>query len=238
MVRILESHWENVSTHESLLRACFHYLLAKYPDPEGAVSAWDYVLLRLYEMSIFSRFDPTKHPAEIVDKKFQQFIYKWVEQILNNGYNSRMITAARNRHGFKMDRLSTESLATASPGSSGVPDALDISRARSIAYKMRRGKTVTGVKRAMPTLRDAADYVAEQPQNPLEKVIVEELWGKLMAVAETDIEKKTLFYRTHGYKTADIAEILGQNRQTIDQTLKRLRIRYMRSIQDRVPVAA
>lgn len=108
-VRIIENFWNKVSENENLIRRCFLYHFKRHPDPEGIDASYNNLLVKLEEYGVFDRFDlqrlviaagaegvlkdeeltpeVLKEIGINVNKKWEQFIFKWVEQIVNREYN-------------------------------------------------------------------------------------------------------------------------------------------------------
>ena len=95
-VRIDNDFWSKYEKNEVLLRKCFTYLYnKKYPVSEGEESAYNYLIMEFFRKDIFARFDAerqgkitqTKVLNKSEDKKFQQFVYKWVESVMYGIYH-------------------------------------------------------------------------------------------------------------------------------------------------------
>lgn len=108
-VRIVENFWNKVSENENLIRRCFIHHFKRHPDPEGIDASYNNLLIKMEELGVFGRFDLQRlviaagvegvlkdndiTPEALkglginVDKKWEQFIYKWIESIVNNEYN-------------------------------------------------------------------------------------------------------------------------------------------------------
>lgn len=104
--------WSILEDNKILVKRCFNYILSKYPNVEGREAAYNHMLIKLWELDVFFKFDIKKvyskrtgiQESEISDeditrdslmsrginpdKKFEQYIYKWVEQILYSSYFS------------------------------------------------------------------------------------------------------------------------------------------------------
>jgi hypothetical protein len=112
---ILENFWDNYKAHEELIRRCFFHHFNRHPDPEGRDRSFNNLLVKMHELNVFGRFDISKLVSSAgismtlsenetyedvllkagvdINKKWGQFIYKWIEKIINDEYNKngRMI---------------------------------------------------------------------------------------------------------------------------------------------------
>lgn len=119
-VHIVDNFWDNYQNNEDLILRCFRYLFKRHPDNEGESGSFNNLLIRMKELKVFERFDIMKIAiaakekglisegdlSEVctesslkdlginVDKKWEQFIYKWIEKIISyeyrrNGRHSR-----------------------------------------------------------------------------------------------------------------------------------------------------
>lgn len=108
-IRILKNFWDNYDIHNKLIRRCFSYIYNRHPDPEGKLLSYNNLLVKMHEYNVFERFDINKliiaagisvvlsekeNSEEVllkagidINKKWEQFIYKWIEKIVNDEYN-------------------------------------------------------------------------------------------------------------------------------------------------------
>ena len=107
--RIVENFWDKIKTNEPIIKRCFVHHFKRHPDPEGRDASYNNLLIRLNELKVFERFelrklviaakaegligDRTLTPELLkeiginVEKKWEQFLYKWIENIVNYEYN-------------------------------------------------------------------------------------------------------------------------------------------------------
>jgi len=108
-IRILENFWDNYKINEELIRRCFFHHFNRHPDPEGENRSFNNLIVKMHEFNVFGRFDISKlviaagisvalsenetsegallKAGVDINKKWGQFIYKWVEKIINDEYN-------------------------------------------------------------------------------------------------------------------------------------------------------
>ena len=115
-VRVVENFWTKYYEHKDLIERCFHYLFCRFPNPDGEKDAYSILLTRFFELNVFEKFNRKRliakklgvHKKQLdkidargytdrklhkmgidVDKKFEQFIFKYVEHILQEAYAQR-----------------------------------------------------------------------------------------------------------------------------------------------------
>lgn len=120
-VRIVPNFWKNVENNKDIILRCFRHHFKKHPDPEGYHASYHNLLVKMNEYGVFDRFDlerlviaagvegvftgcPISESDLInaginVEKKWEQFIYKWVEKIVNEEYNRNGKRARSLKHG-------------------------------------------------------------------------------------------------------------------------------------------
>lgn len=123
-VRIVPNFWKNVENNKDLILKCFKHHFGRHPDPDGRQASYCNLLIKMNEYDVFNRFDLerlviaagvegvlTGRPlteADLinaginVEKKWEQFIYKWVEKFLNEEYNRNGRISRTFKHGNKL----------------------------------------------------------------------------------------------------------------------------------------
>lgn len=108
-VRIVENFWSQVKKNETVLRRCYVHHFNRHPDPDGLESGYNNLLVKFNEYGVFDRFELRKlviaaHAEGLigeqeltpelltsiginVQKKWEQFLYKWTEKVVNDEYN-------------------------------------------------------------------------------------------------------------------------------------------------------
>lgn len=123
-VRIVENFWKNVENNKDLILRCFLHHFKRHPDPDGEQASYSNLLIKMNEYGVFNRFDLerliiaagvegvlTGNPITETDlinaginveKKWEQFIYKWIEKILNEVYNRNGKFSRTFKHGYDL----------------------------------------------------------------------------------------------------------------------------------------
>jgi hypothetical protein len=123
-VRIVPNFWKNVENNKDLILKCFKHHFKKHPDPDGEQASYNNLLVKMNEYGVFNRFDlerlviaagmegvfsgipltesMVKSMGIDVEKKWEQFIFKWIEKILNEEYNRNGKISRTFRHGNKL----------------------------------------------------------------------------------------------------------------------------------------
>lgn len=123
-VRIVEKFWETVQKNEPLIRRCFVHHYNRHPDPEGMDASYNNLIVKLNEHGVFDRFELRKlvvaaHAEGVigdqeltpellksiginVEKKWEQFVYKWIEKFVNEEYNKNGTRSRKFLHGDEL----------------------------------------------------------------------------------------------------------------------------------------
>ena len=83
-VRIVEDYWDNYSYHEDLIRRCFQHIYHKFTLSESPDEVFNILLTEFYRIAIFQKFDPSIHPKDKQEKKFEQFIYVYINKVVRD----------------------------------------------------------------------------------------------------------------------------------------------------------
>lgn len=123
-VRIVPNFWKNIENNKELILRCFMYSFKKHPDPDGEQASYSNLLIKMNEYGVFNRFDLerlviaagveglleglplteswVKAVGVDVDKKWEQFIFKWIEKIINEEYNRNGKISRTFKHGNRL----------------------------------------------------------------------------------------------------------------------------------------
>lgn len=90
-VRIVADYWQNYEHYKDVIKRCFYSLIQKFRIDDDYEAVFDTVLLELHRHKIFTRFDASKVDTTScsVEKKFEQYLYMWINQALSNIYSNR-----------------------------------------------------------------------------------------------------------------------------------------------------
>lgn len=224
-VRIVENFWSNVKKNESLIKRCFVHHYNRHPDPEGVESSYHNLLVRLNELGVFDRFELRKlviasHAEGLigdqeltpellksiginVEKKWEQFIYKWIEKIVNEEYNkngtySRKFVKGEELHDYGIPR---------SDRKMWIEDRKEAEEyeAKFKAYNEedRRGRKFP------PTFSNRYRAGEEGFDNQLDAYSASELRNQIIGRCSNPKEILVFELLEQGYAEKDIAEKLG-----------------------------
>lgn len=109
-VRIIENFWSTYAQNKDVVTRCFMHHFNRHPDAEGIDGSFNNLLVKMHEMGVFERFNlrrlaeaagktellskeviteaDLKEAGINVQKKWEQFLYKWIEKIVNDQYNA------------------------------------------------------------------------------------------------------------------------------------------------------
>lgn len=230
-VRIVKGDfWHNFRTHEILIKRCFMYLFSKYPNPEGYGDAYHHLMIQMAHLNVFSKFNARrgkKGNGKTSDKKFEQFIYKWCEQIMNQANLVRMKRAARFCQTDKLGNICAANYR--SVGLTDNPDLFDEDEEQSRKSKKYRRKVkvhfVSSTPQRCPDFHDIGDFHSCAHENPENDAAEAELYEKVAECLKDENERKIFEQRTQGLPTTVIAENLDCSPQAICFVLNRIRDR-------------
>jgi DNA-directed RNA polymerase specialized sigma24 family protein len=262
-VRIVSDFWTNYETHKDLIERCFHYLLShRFPTIEGEHDAYDTMLVKLYELNVFSRFDLRRLIAQKMgmdkkntyqisesdcceevlqglgidaDKKFEQFVFKWIEHVLSECYAQRAKHAARY--------IPSNDMAEEPPrDSKDLWERLNECRfvqsqeeSEKLEQHLDKKASIDSVK-TYPTYDEIGNFVGSKMGDSLDNLVEEDLRGKIRARLQ-GLERKVFDLTLDGFQGNDIAEVVGCSPQNVNLILKRVRGKVSRYIREE-PVTA
>lgn len=237
MVRIVKGDfWTNFETYEDVIKRCFTYLyFKKFPseDPQGETESFDNLIVEMNRLSVFDRFDVKRpNPANhTIDKSFEQFLFKWTEQILYREYHDRRRRTIRFRRINDVDlihrdtydpRLHTEIFAD--------EPTIDVD-------ELPPGKKETEIKRRRfqhkmsakyPTVRNIPDMCSEKYENPDEILQEQDTWEQVLASCRDSQERRIVEMKREGTTTEDIGRAIGCTGSGICAILVSINKRYKR----------
>lgn len=250
-VRVVENFWTKYYEHKDLIERCFHYLFCRFPNPEGEKDAYSILLTRFFELNVFEKFNRKRliakklgvHKKQLdkidargytdrklhkmgidVDKKFEQFIFKYVEHILQEAY------VQRQKHMVRF--IPNQYLAENPPRNhTALYDSLNESvwaQSRKETEDLRihiEKKARLGATKFYPCYQQTADYVGIKSDNALEAVEAEELQNKIRAELPNK-ERRVFDLALEGFKGSDIAESMGYTAQNINLLMQNIRHKY------------
>ena len=221
-ITIVDNFWDNVKNNEALIKRCFMHHFKRHPDPEGVDRSYNNLMVKMHEYNVFNRFDirklvvaagisvaisddPERALAESgvnVNKKWEQFIYKWIEKVINEEYNKNGKMSRTFFHGEDL----IESGIPKCDKTSWINDSVEAAayEAKFQSYSgERRGRKFS------PTFEDRTTYSEEGFDSPadivelsdLREYVVSKLTGKYLQEVFSLMEK--------GASRKDIAREMG-----------------------------
>ena len=251
-VRIVSDFWTNYAAHKDLIDRCFHYLLShRFPNVEGEQDAYDSMLVKLYDLNVFLKFDVRRLVVQKmgmdkkctyqiseqdcseevlqglginVEKKFEQFVFKWVEHFLQEAYSQRAKHAARY--------IPSNDLAEVPPSSSkDLWDRLNECRfvqsrdeADKLDVHLDKKTRIDNVK-TYPTYEETGDYVGSKMGDSLDTLVEEDLRGKIRTQLRGK-ERQVYDLTLDGLQGTDIAEAIGCSTQNVHILMKSIRTKF------------
>ncbi len=90
-VRIVSDYWKNYEEYKDVISRCFFHISKKFRIDDSYEAIYNTVLVELHRQEIFIKFDPSRVDTSkiSVEKKFEQYLFMWINQILSNLYRSR-----------------------------------------------------------------------------------------------------------------------------------------------------
>jgi len=249
-VRIVRDYWTNVVSYQDLIKRCFSYLYRKFPNPQdGVQESYQDLLVRLYELDVFSRFDPRKILAAHgdlseeqtkkvttakatkllkkrgvnVDKKFEQFVYKWIEHILGESYHKRVNHRYRYVTSGDMDVHIADMKAVRDKFNENAwaqtPEELDYLQQHIINKNSKRWV------RQYPVPGDIREFTGSKMDDPLDEVVAQDLQEEIRDHL-TSRSERTLYNRTlDGLSGVEAGRLCNKTPQQVHIMMKSIRLK-------------
>jgi len=239
-VRILENFWDNFRNNEALIRRCFSHHFSRHPDCGGVDESFNNLIVCLHEMRVFEKFDlkrlliaagkeglvdmdnvteeALKNVGINVDKKWEQFIYKYIEKILNMQYNRTAKLIKRTAHG---DTLADYGLPVESVTSwiSTAEEATDYEeKYTKYSEEDRRGRVYA------PSF--SGRYIAGEEgfDNQLDATSVSDLKNRISSELHTDLDHTVFQLLTvEGLSEKEIAIKTETSQQNVNRILLKIK---------------
>jgi RNA polymerase sigma factor (sigma-70 family) len=244
MVRIVDGEfWHNYDTYEATIRRCFislyytkfpHFTSERFDNVEAS---YNNLLVELNRLRIFERFDVTKPDISqsSIDKKLEQYLYKWTESILYKEYHDRKRRTLRfrrvdsledlHRDVYKSNEKSREIFANedVSIDENFLPED---QKKEAIEVKEKVNK----LYKRYPTLRDIPAMSSEKYESPLDAIEERETLDIIMSVCSNDREMDAVRLKKDGLSNEEVAESLGCSASSVDSILNKLCDRYHKRV--------
>lgn len=76
--------WNTIQDNKETINKSFYYIYKNCPDKEGYINAFNNLIIKLYDLNVFNKFN--KNKSTYNNKKFQQFLFMWIYKILHDNY--------------------------------------------------------------------------------------------------------------------------------------------------------
>jgi hypothetical protein len=251
----LDEFWVKYAQHKKLIDRCFHYLLSsRFPNPEGEQDAYSTLLMRMYELDVFNKFNPKRIVAQRkgicknqandavadsevsdenlqklgidIEKKFEQFVFKYIEHILQEAYMQRKKQSQRFLHCGSLSecRLKPRQLVSFMNDSKWAQGEEQLAELEKHLEKKAANKNF----RVYPTYDESADYVGSKEDNALDSILANEITRKFREILHNDSERKVYDMTLEGISNTDIASSLDCTPQNVNIILQKIRKKYER----------
>lgn len=221
MIRIVDDFWANHKEYERLLKRCFYYIYSRFPDPDGTQNSYHDLLMQLMSMDVFHRFDASRHAPGAVDTKFEQFMFMWIQKVLEDAYRARGKRAARffptNCEDIHKESLYIKNLCQ---------ELEPIQRKKELVARKETGDA-RGLK-FYPSYQDMDDYISDPNIDPIDSMGAEETISQIMWRLKNDTERKVLKMMLMHCEVAEIATSTGFSKAYIHHIIKKIRGLYTR----------
>ena len=239
-IRIVENFWENVKDNEKLIIRCFMSHFHRHPDAEGIDGSFNNLMVRLYELKVFERFDLKKllkaagkegilsddsitqetleEMGIDVKKKWEQFIYKWIEQVINYEYNRNGKRSRMFRHNdyyvdYGMPKEEVSSWLE-------TEEEIQAYNKKLASYREddRRGRKYA------PTFQDRVTLSEGEFDSPLENLSAENLRESILKRLTGKNDKAVFELLEKGLSEKEICIQLNRSQQYINSIVLKIRL--------------
>jgi len=186
------------------------------------------MLVEFYKFDIFNKFDPTKHPSKLREKKFEQYIYSWTRKVLSDMYQE-----AKNENVRTVYVSSVNSFSPSSDTLKNMMDNLSTTwKDVSNEIKEKKKKDPNKRKRAQkyyPGIRDFNVYIGVQEETS-HATESSNVIDKLKDLTRSPIEEQIVELIMSGYNFREIAKILKCSPQNISAKFLKYKQRCVKSL--------
>jgi len=262
-VRIVSDFWSKYESNKDLITRCFKFLLNKYPNPEGEMDAYNSLLSDMFRLNVFAKFsrkrlvaqklkiDKKSADTEVsdsditdeamarmgidVEKKFEQYLFVWIEHCLQDRYDRRRKQGARYVTNCTILECPPRSFTEVRANFQESPWAQGAAEELSLEKHIEKVDRI-GVTRVYPTYKDASAYVGSKIDSPLDDMIHKDLVSKFMTSMQQGKEKQVAELIMKGYGQSEIADVLQCSSQYVGTLLKKVRERFSIIMEQKVLV--
>lgn len=228
-VRIVKDYWQNVSEHETLIRKLYMYLFTtRYPVSHDVEEAYHHVLVKLYQLDVFNKFDANRgRKDKLVQKKFEHYMLNMISHILEEAYQSNrrywaVFSGVMPKHlhsAYHRPRPAVEG--SFEDRNKPTPSTYFCGkRARDTEAGHNRQQTR---KTKRPTIDDIHDYMAELDPDPISALEAHELRCRIYDICTSHRERKIVSMREQsGLNMPEIAKLCHTSTANVSRILKAL----------------
>jgi hypothetical protein len=226
-----ERFWIEYVKYETIIRKCFHYIfMKKYPNynREDEAESYNELLVTLEKQNVFQKFNPnhlrvSTLPAE---KRYEQFLYKWIESYLSREYNERKTRSMMFRRTSSINDIHTGSFIPNLVTKSEIdiyiePDLMSPAQKES-EYKTRDRDHLRAVEKHIDS--------PEAPDGVIKDLEVEDLWDSIYKACHSDTERRIVTLRKEGYNNKEIGKQLDYSGENISLILDKIRGRMKKDL--------
>lgn len=238
MVKIVQGDfWNNFHSYEDVITRSFLYLFNKkynnapVYDATARDASFNNLVVELNRHRVFDRFDVSRIDIEKVDKKIQQYLFKWTEQILYKEYHDRRKRTVRFRRvssfdSFHKDIYSKETREMFVDEVSGVDTDHLADKEKSKALKAK-AQTEKMYKK-YPTIEDIPSVCSEKYESAIDRLEVEDAMRMIQGACQTELERKIVKLKLAGESNKVIGIQLACSGAKIGTILSKLQERYLK----------
>lgn len=238
MVRIVQGDfWGNFHSYEDVITRCFLYLFNKkfnnseVYEANAKKESFNNLLVELDRHKVFDRFDVNKIDIKQVDKKVEQYLFKWTEQILSKEYHDRRKRTVRFRRVSSFDQFHKDIYSKETKEmfvdevSDGVDTDLMATKEREKFLKAKAQKDKLYKK--YPTIEDIPSVCSEKYESATDKLEEADVMRMIQEACQTELERKIVKLKLAGVSNKVIGIQFNCTGAKIGNILAKLQGRYL-----------
>jgi DNA-directed RNA polymerase specialized sigma24 family protein len=238
MVRIVKKFWTNYDTYEDIIRRCFLFLFyTKFPDYidqrfQTVEESYDNLLVEFNRLKIFERFNSSRCNTKkaTLDKKLEQYLFKWTESILYREYNARKKRTIRFRRVINMDELHRDM----SNKKDKFNEIFSNEPKINVNYLTEEQKKVAlknekeshRLFRRYPTINDIPLMTSEKYETPVDSLEERETWNMIKDTCNNSLELRVVQLKYEGLSNRDVAKAIKLPETSVSSVLNKLKQKY------------
>jgi hypothetical protein len=192
--------WKTFYEYKDTISKSFSYIYKNCPDKEGYYNAFNNLIVQLYELNVFSKFNENKTKKN--NKKFQQFLFMWIYKILHDTYKYNKNIQNRFKHVNVDNNIDVNSILSVEKTNTKI-DPKD----------NRQGKKY-------PPHYNNVSFTSFSPDKNIEYQQTKNL---IFNTLKKDIYKKIIILLEQGYSKKEISEKLNISSQYLSLCLNKIK---------------